>query len=108
MSLCSRSSCSNGSGMMSAENTNNGGGETTATDNSQVATTDGQVNVEDSTVHAAAGVIDLPLGDALTLSESLHITRAQRTQLVVIAGAVGSGKTTLIATLFHLFQRRDF
>lgn len=55
-----------------------------------------------------ARTLELPLGEALTIAESLPITLARRTQLIVVAGAVGSGKTTLIASLFHLFQRGPF
>lgn len=64
--------------------------------------------VENTPVSKAEGMVELPLGEALTLKESLHITRARRTQLAVIAGAVGAGKTSLIAALFHLFQKGTF
>lgn len=49
--------------------------------------------------------VELPLGQALTIPECYQIASARRVQLVVIAGAVKSGKTTLIASLFHSFQR---
>ncbi len=55
-----------------------------------------------------SGLVDLPLGEALTVRESLPITLARRTQLLLIAGTVGSGKTTLITSLFHLFERGPF
>ena len=55
-----------------------------------------------------SNLVDLPPGEALTVEESLSITLAQRTQLLVIAGAASSGKTTLIASLFHLFERAPF
>ena len=55
-----------------------------------------------------SNLVDLPLGEALTPEESLSITLAERTQLLVIAGAADSGKTTLIASLFHLFERAPF
>lgn len=51
---------------------------------------------------------ELPLGEALTEKEAFEITSSVRTQLLVIAGPVGSGKTTLVASLFHCFQRGPF
>lgn len=47
-------------------------------------------------------------GEALTIAESREITCARETSLVVVAGSPGSGKTTLIASLFHCFQRAPF
>lgn len=47
-------------------------------------------------------------GEALTIAESRDITRARETSLVVVAGSPGSGKTTLVASLFHCFQRGPF
>ncbi|WP_425399277.1 TRAFAC clade GTPase domain-containing protein [Aeoliella sp.] len=47
-------------------------------------------------------------GEALTIAESRQITCARETSLVVVAGSPGSGKTTLIASLFHCFQRGPF
>lgn len=52
--------------------------------------------------------VDLLPGRALTIQEAFRITSAKRTQLLLIAGAVGSGKTTLIASIFHCFQRGPF
>jgi len=53
-------------------------------------------------------LIDLIHGKALTVQEAFRITSATRTQLIIIVGAVGSGKTTLIASLFHCFQEGPF
>ena len=100
-----RSSCSNGSGPMSEENST---GETAAAENASAVSADSSVTGGDAAGGTTAGMVELPVGEALTLGESLPITRAQRAQLVVIAGAVGSGKTTLIAVLFQLFQRGEF
>ena len=47
-------------------------------------------------------------GEALKLAEISAITFRNRTQIIVIAGPVKSGKTTLITSLFHLFQRGAF
>ena len=52
--------------------------------------------------------IDLGLGEALTLEEAARIAASARAQVLIIAGAVESGKTTLVASLFHLFQRGPF
>lgn len=52
--------------------------------------------------------IDLHTGKALTAQEAYRITAARQVQLLMIAGAVGSGKTTLIASIFHCFQRGPF
>lgn len=52
--------------------------------------------------------VDLPSGDALTAQEATCITAAARTQVVLISGSAKSGKTTLIAALFHYFQRGRF
>ena len=90
---------------MSGEN-NTGG--TAAAENASAVSADSSTTAGDAAGGTTAGMVELPLGEALTLVESLPITRAQRAQLVVIAGAVGSGKTTLIAVLFHLFQRGEF
>ena len=90
---------------MSEENKSS---EAAPTENVQATAVDSGVMASDTAVAKAAGVVELPLGEALTLGGSLQITRARRTQLIVVAGAVGAGKTTLIAALFHLFQRGPF
>lgn len=52
--------------------------------------------------------VELPSGDALSSEEASAITAATRTQVVLISGSAESGKTTLIAALFHCFQRGRF
>lgn len=52
--------------------------------------------------------ISLHAGEALTIDESREITCARETSLIVVAGSPGAGKTTLIASLFHCFQRGPF
>lgn len=47
-------------------------------------------------------------GEALTFAESREITRARESSLVVVLGSPESGKTTLIASLFHRFQKGQF
>ena len=53
-------------------------------------------------------LMDIHHGEALTCTECTAITFENRTQIVLIAGPAKSGKTTLIASLFHLFQRGPF
>lgn len=53
-------------------------------------------------------VIHLPSANAMTYEEAYSITAASRTRLIVLAGAPRSGKTTLVAALFHVFQRGRF
>lgn len=54
------------------------------------------------------GLINLPLGEALTVEEAGFITISTKTKVVVLAGTVDCGKTTLIASLFHCFQQGPF
>lgn len=53
-------------------------------------------------------VVDLRLGSALTTMEASQIMGSSVTKVLVIAGAEESGKTTLIASLFHRFQKGPF
>jgi hypothetical protein len=49
-------------------------------------------------------VIDLPTGNELDDLEAAKLQAAQLVRLIVVAGPVGAGKTTLITTLHDLFQ----
>jgi hypothetical protein len=49
-------------------------------------------------------VIDLPSGTELDDLEAAKLQAAQLARLIVVAGPVGAGKTTLITTLHDLFQ----
>jgi len=49
-------------------------------------------------------VIDLPSGNELDALAAAELQGAQQTRLIVVAGPVGAGKTTLITTLHDLFQ----
>src|SRR5712692_4403902 len=49
-------------------------------------------------------VIDLPSGNELDDLEAAKLQAAQLARLIVVAGPVGAGKTTLITTLHDLFQ----
>lgn len=79
-----------------------GNSETPASDNSPKEATVPRENqtIEDS--------IDLLLGQALTAEETFRITSASPTNLILIAGAVASGKTTFIASIFHCFHQEPF
>lgn len=49
-------------------------------------------------------VIDLPSGNELDASVAAELQGAQLVRVIVVAGPVGAGKTTLITTLHDLFQ----
>ena len=49
-------------------------------------------------------VIDLPSGNELDALAAAELQGARQTRLIVVAGPVGAGKTTLITTLHDLFQ----
>jgi hypothetical protein len=60
-------------------------------------------------MHAAgADFLDLPSGKGLSLEDAKEITRSRFTRVVLFAGTVKSGKTTLLASLYLLFQRGAF
>jgi hypothetical protein len=44
----------------------------------------------------------------MSISDANEVTRARETSLVVVAGSPDSGKTTLLASLLHCFQRGPF
>ncbi len=71
--------------------------------NDQVADRDVSNLSDDS-----ATVLNLPPGDALTPATALDITRARNTRLIILAGAVGCGKTTLIASIYEMFLDGPF
>jgi polynucleotide 5'-kinase involved in rRNA processing len=47
-------------------------------------------------------------GEALTSDEAYELTSEYPTKLIALAGPVASGKTTLLASIFHVFQRAGF
>jgi hypothetical protein len=55
-----------------------------------------------------AEMINLPTGKALNAEQATMILRNTGAPVVVLAGAVGSGKTTLVASLYDSFQRGSF
>jgi len=53
-------------------------------------------------------VVELPQGDALDIHKTYEITASQKTKLIVLAGSVSSGKTTMITSIYHFLQRSAF
>lgn len=71
----------------------------------------GQPNLPAETETAAVVgpvLVNLPLGKPLQEAEASNVLRASDTPIVVLAGAVKSGKTTLLASLHDAFQRGPF
>lgn len=62
----------------------------------------------DSEGSISSDLVSLYPGDYLGLEETLSVTRANPTTVVLVAGPVGSGKTTLFASLYTLFQQGPF
>ncbi len=54
------------------------------------------------------GMVDLPDGLDFDLVTGSQITRARLTRVIVIAGDKDSGKTTLVTSIFDLFQTGPF
>src|SRR6266478_9212034 len=53
---------------------------------------------------AVTDLINLPTGKELDNLEAANLQVARPVRLVVVAGPIESGKTTLIASLYELFQ----
>lgn len=60
---------------------------------------------DDVATESASAAVDLPRGRSMQPEEALTITRAAPTQVVVIAGAEESGKSTLLASIYERFLR---
>lgn len=65
-------------------------------------------DAEEQPTGSGERIVHLPSAKAMTYEEAYSITAASRTRLIVLAGAPRSGKTTLLAALFHAFQRGHF
>lgn len=52
--------------------------------------------------------IDLPSGEALTESQATDVTREGVTQVIVLAGPLDSGKTTILTSLYEAFLEAPF
>jgi hypothetical protein len=51
---------------------------------------------------------DLPSGEALTAAQASDVARSGPTKVIIIAGPYGSGKTTILTSLFEAFQEAPF
>ncbi|QDU52998.1 TRAFAC clade GTPase domain-containing protein [Gimesia panareensis] len=63
-----------------------------------------EVDIDDGVEAEDDSLIDFYSGDALSVEESRSISMSSRVQLILLAGAVDCGKSSLIASLFHCFQ----
>jgi len=50
------------------------------------------------------GILRLPSGRALTLSETYEITASENTKIIILIGPSACGKTTIETTLYQMFQ----
>lgn len=67
---------------------------------------DGQ---EQSEGHTSLGnFVDLPSGDTLTEAQADAVTRDGISQVIIVAGPVKSGKTTILTALFEAFLEAPF
>jgi Double-GTPase 2 len=64
----------------------------------------GQILASKSEPAAVPDLIDLPSGKELDGASTTKLESARPVRLVVVAGAVGCGKTTLLTSLYELFQ----
>ena len=65
-----------------------------------------QHNIEQTAVDEDTA--DLPSGEALTATQASDVARSGPTKLIIIAGPYGSGKTTILTSLFEAFQEAPF
>jgi energy-coupling factor transporter ATP-binding protein EcfA2 len=73
--------------------------------NPPVAPKPGAAEVQGSA--KSADLLDLPSGKQLSERDAASLSAARPTRLVVVAGPVGCGKTTLLTSLYELFQWRS-
>jgi len=53
-------------------------------------------------------LVELPTGEALTEDQASEVTRANQACVVLLAGPVASGKTTIVTSLFEAFLEAPF
>lgn len=53
-------------------------------------------------------LVDLPSGEALTETQAGDVTRSDATRVVIVAGPLGSGKTTILTSLYEAFLHAPF
>ena len=64
----------------------------------------GNPSVEKSVTSVVSEIIDLPSGKELSEFEAVSLANARPIRWVVVAGPVSCGKTTLLISLYELFQ----
>jgi energy-coupling factor transporter ATP-binding protein EcfA2 len=62
------------------------------------------VNLPPAQAVTSSEIVDLPRGKELSEAQVVAMARSRPVRWVVIAGPVGSGKTTLVTSLYELFQ----
>jgi hypothetical protein len=70
----------------------------------QTVATKAETPAEIAPVPAVPDLIDLPTGQELDEVTAMKLQAARPVRLVVVAGPVGCGKTTLLTSLYELFQ----
>ena len=63
-----------------------------------------EVTLPPTSATTGSEIIDLPRGKELSESQAVALARSHPVRWIVIAGPVGSGKTTLVTSLYELFQ----
>jgi hypothetical protein len=95
--------------MMQADAGSETGADGTLTQAEEAAKSRGLNAVEDTaSAETSPVMIELPAGDSLDSSSARFVTTHMLTRLIILAGAADSGKTTLLATIYELFQDGPF
>lgn len=63
---------------------------------------------DETRAYVSQELVDLPSGEALTGLQASEVAASGPTKLVVIAGPYGSGKTTILTSVFEAFQEAPF
>lgn len=61
--------------------------------------------IEDMTTEPGDDMMLLPSGEALSLEEGLFIAGREPSRFVVLLGDIGSGKTTLVTSMYQMFLK---
>jgi len=65
-------------------------------------------NITSGRIAEKIEMLNLYSGDSFTPESALSITRSRNTRFIVLAGPIESGKTTLLASIYDIFQKRLF
>lgn len=74
---------------------------------SETVTEPGQLAGGSSTESISRDYLELPSGKELKEADAVALAERRPAQLIVLAGPTDSGKTTLVTTLYELFQWRE-